>query len=330
MPQDTTIYWDGEGQLPPDVAALPLEQQQQVLALVHKKQDGDYTDASGTYMLLIIFIIAFSLAAIYSNKKTKEQALRIPEPGDGIPDESTQPNALVYTGKNLRFADEIIDAVLMKRFPFYKILDEPGREKFIHRLQKFIALKTFVIHDSSGFKEMPILISATAIQISFGLDKYLLPNFTIFNIYPAEFIGTSPFIRVLIGNVSENTVNLSWLHLLEGFHYPDDGQNVGMHEIAHALYYETFVTQQYVDKCFRDSFASYNELGNKVYVQEKTTAFGLYSRYALKDFQEFWAESVELFFEKPVKLRTVYPDLYEAMSKLLNQDPASCSSQYIT
>jgi hypothetical protein len=47
---------------------------------------------------------------------------------------------------------------------------------------------------------------------------------------------------------------------------------------------------------------------------------GLYSRYAMQDFQEFWAESVEIFFEKPLDLFKKYPNLYYAMRNILNQD----------
>lgn len=331
MPQDTTIYWDGEGQLPPDLARLPMEQQQQVLALVRRQKEDSYSDPTGTYLVLIIFIIAFSLAAIYSNRKTKRliAEVAIPTADQDTTGAPTPEGPLVYTGANLQLPAELLAAVLIKRFSFYRGLDKKEQEKFIERLQRFITSKTFVIHDKSGFREMPILIGATAIQLSFGLDEYLLPNFRVINIFPAEFVGTEPFLRILIGNVSGNTINLSWKHLLEGFQYPADGQNLGMHEIAHALYYQNCVVQQNVDSRFSQGFALFDEPGNKVFELEKTTAFGLYSRYATKDFQEFWAETIELFFEKPAKLKTAYPDLYTAVSRALNQDPAGWSSHYI-
>jgi MtfA peptidase len=50
-------------------------------------------------------------------------------------------------------------------------------------------------------------------------------------------------------------------------------------------------------------------------------ATNLYSEYALRNFQEFWAESIELFFEKPAAMKAAYPQLYNAMQSLLNQDP---------
>ena len=43
--------------------------------------------------------------------------------------------------------------------------------------------------------------------------------------------------------------------------------------------------------------------------------------YAIKDFQEFWAESIEIYFKSPDRLQLHYPELYKALCGLLNQDP---------
>ncbi len=322
MPQDTTIYWDGNSPLPPEIDSLTFEQ---VTASSPGQQEFiNDDDNSGTLFIFLSFTVIIVLVALYNNFLTKQPLKNDKDPDldEGILLPVIQNHLLVYAGNSLKFDDELLEDILIKRFPFYDSLSETDKVKFIKRLRRFIDIKTFIIHDISGFKEMPILISATAIQISFGLDKYLLPNFDTFNIYPKEFLGTHPFVRFLIGNVTGNTINLSWKHFLEGFKYPDDGQNVGMHEIAHALYYQTFVVEKNVDKEFRDTFTDFDSHGNKVYNLEKLDGPGLYSDYAMRDFQEFWAESVEIFFEKPVQMKAVYPGLYATMSDLLNQDPA--------
>jgi Mlc titration factor MtfA (ptsG expression regulator) len=172
------------------------------------------------------------------------------------------------------------------------------------------------------FKEMPILISATAVQLSFGLEKYLLPNFNCIHIYPEEFIGVHPSIRLLEGNVSGHSINLSWKHFLQGFLFPYDGQNVGLHEFAHAYYYQYFETGESVDKTFVASFPDFNNNSSQVLKQEQSPGYDLYSDYGLSNEQEFWAESVELFFEKPIQLKSAYPVLYDALKRLWKQDPA--------
>ena len=107
---------------------------------------------------------------------------------------------------------------------------------------------------------------------------------------------------LLEGNVSGHAINLSWKHFLEGYEDTNDGQNVGLHELAHALYYQTFEVEENVDSNFRDTFNDFNNYGNKVFrpgIENRCN--DLYSEYAVKNFQEFWAESVEIFFEKPLQ-----------------------------
>ncbi len=228
---------------------------------------------------------------------------------------------LTYRGNELEFSEAEMDAVLSRNFPYYGKLDFENKKRFLHRLGKFISRKIFVIHDESGFKEMPILISASAIQISFGLDKYLLPHFSQIHIFPEEFIGYHPTLRILEGNVSGNSVNLSWKHFLNGYQLPDNGQNVGLHEFAHAFYFQYFETGDHVEKDFVETFPLFNAFGNKAFVMEGQSRERLYSDYALRNFHEFWAESIELFFERPADMRQQYEDLYVSICDILDQDP---------
>ncbi|MGZ5134018.1 MAG: zinc-dependent peptidase, partial [Flavitalea sp.] len=48
--------------------------------------------------------------------------------------------------------------------------------------------------------------------------------------------------------------------------------------------------------------------------------------YAGTNYHEFWAVSVEIFFENPIRFRHELPDLYAAISKLLKQDPIVISA----
>jgi len=227
----------------------------------------------------------------------------------------------VYYGDELNFSDRSLDEILTKRFPYYSSLSATDQTKFLERLQNFMANKVFKIHDSNCYNEMPVLISAAAIQLTFGLNKYLLPNFEFIHVYPQEFMRVRPDICFLEGNVSGQAINLSWKHFLDGYADTRDGQNVGLHEMAHALYYQTFVIEENVDNNFRDMYDDFMNDANKVYQTEKTSDGGLYSDYAVRNIQEFWAESAELFFERPSAMRTTYPRLYEKLKSLFNQDP---------
>ena len=229
---------------------------------------------------------------------------------------------LKYNGSNLNFTDIEIDSALNKRFPYYVSIRTVEKERFIHRIKNFIADKIFYIHDESGFKEMPILISASAIQLTFGFKKYLLPYFKNIHVFPEEFFRANDLgICFLAGNVSGNNINISWKHFLKGYQDGTDGQNVGLHELAHALYYQALVVENGVDDDFSGSYHDFENHGNKVFDIEMNPIGGLYSEYANKNFQEFWAESAEIFFERPEELKNLYPDLYQTLKEVFNQDP---------
>lgn len=230
-------------------------------------------------------------------------------------------NCLIYPGDELNFSDEDIISVLTRYLPYFVSLDPDARKKFIGRLDRFIDDKTFRIHDKSGFREMPILISASAVQLSFGLDNYLLPNFKTINIYPEEFVAALPTIHFLEGNVTGHSINISWKYFLRGFQLPEDGENVGLHEMAHAYYYQSFGPCDAKDEKFILAFDKFNICGKVVFQQICKSPDGIYSDYAERNFQEFWAKSAELFFEKPMELRNIYPELYQSICGILKQDP---------
>ena len=335
MPQDT-IFTDNNGSfiVVPDKDSISPEAKQYIQQFIKEQQPENKKDAHADWaalfytigMLVLIWIIIrirdgkskgyVALGSMVNNETDYD----LDENGNPI---EAKPDYLVYEGSELNLSDAEIITILYKRSIYFKGLFETDKEKFVHRLQEFMKRKTFFIHDKSGFKEMPVLISAAAIQVSFGLEKYLLPDFPCIHIFPEEFIATEPTIRFLEGNVSDNCINISWQHFLNGFNNPDDGQNVGLHEMAHAYYFQNVETHNNKDHEFIYTLSKFNNSGNKAFTEEQIPGNDLYSEYAMRNFQEFWAESVELFFEKPANLKTTYPELYAAISDLLNQDPVN-------
>lgn len=188
--------------------------------------------------------------------------------------------------------------------------------------------KYFIIMDEKGFREMPVLASAAAIQLGFGLNDYLLSFYRYIRIFPKEYWSDHSF-DLLAGNVQNNIITVAWNQLLHGFDNGTDGSNVGLHEMSHALYVQKMV----IDKGFAPGFSKHYdcvmEECNEAAQLEKEGRKDLYTSYADKNLQEFWAETVELFFEKPHELHGHYPDVYEAMKLALNQDPRICENPVI-
>jgi len=121
-------------------------------------------------------------------------------------------------------------------------------------------------------------------------------------------------------------VVLSWAHALQGGLNHEDGHNVVIHEFAHQLDSLTGHTdgipilrkgQAYVgwEKAMLDAF---NEHLDRVEAGQET----LIDPYGATGHEEFFAEAIVTFFEKPAALRGEEPALYAQLSELLALDPA--------
>jgi len=228
-------------------------------------------------------------------------------------------NCLVYHGSTLNLEELGIENILLKHQPYYRKLAPELQVRFATRVRSFIQRKHFIIHSDGGYKEMPVLTSAAAVQLTFGLNKYQLPHFEYIRIHIEEYFADNS-LRVLAGHVQGNTITLAWNQFLKDFATEHNGVNVGLHEMAHALYFQHAVADMVKPKAFITHFNEIMEEGAEVYELRKESN-ELYSSYAYTNLQEFWAESVEIFFERPEDMTRCFPEIYETLKELLNQDP---------
>ena len=239
------------------------------------------------------------------------------------------PTDIVVRGRDLKLSREELHHILIKRFPYFQPLNEKARRIFLFRLQQFMQRKIFIIKASEGYREMPVLVSASAVQLTFGLPDFLLLFYRYIRIYPEEFISDD-FTKILAGNVSHFTITVAWNHFLEGYRHEGDGANLGLHEMSHALYFQKVEVEQEYAKGFTRQFQTLYETCHHAFKTEVAGTKNLYSPYAEKNLQEFWAESIELFFEKPVALQEHYPEVFAQMVRLLNQNPVLKESPVIS
>jgi MtfA peptidase len=233
------------------------------------------------------------------------------------------PNIHSFYGDDLDFSEEEISGVLNKHSRYFNKLTEEQKKRFISRLADFLESKAFNFHKGTPYRVMPILISSSAIQFSLGLENYLLPHFETINIYPSEYFFVKEDIHFIEGNVTGTDINISWKNFVDGYKMPDDGQNVGLHEMAHAYYYQNFGPCAHKDEQFIYAFEHFELCGKTVFEQISNGGLGIYPEYGKKNFQEFWAVTIELFFERPSELKTFHSDLYTCLTTLLKQDPTS-------
>ena len=225
----------------------------------------------------------------------------------------------LYKGSQLELRHQEIEAILNKYFIYYRNLDRHLQFKFFDRIIKFMYSKNFLIYSNEPFKEMPVLISAAAVQISFGLEEYELPHYNYIRVHKEEYFADNS-LRVLAGNVQDDCITLAWNQLLKGYYDYEDGNNVGLHEMAHALYFQEIVAEKNVHIDFENHFNELMVDGEGV-LRQKQCPYRLYSDYAFTNLQEFWAVSVELFFERATHLQTAYPKVYTNLQNILKQNP---------
>jgi hypothetical protein len=222
--------------------------------------------------------------------------------------------------KLLRSRQVDFDLLLARYNPYYKSLLPEGRDRFLKRVLQFIENKTFEYIDIEREESMPLLISAAAIQLTFGLDRFQLDYFkTIYIIKDRYTYGINP--TPFEGHVSEDGIYLSWTHFIREFANYSDGENVGLHEMAHALTYVNFTVSDGRDDNFHDTFVNFSAVARPIYERMKSGEKTLLDPYAATSYQEFWAVCVETFFERSLDFKTQLPDLYTALCTLLNQDP---------
>jgi Mlc titration factor MtfA (ptsG expression regulator) len=90
--------------------------------------------------------------------------------------------------------------------------------------------------------------------------------------------------------------------------------------MAHALEYVNFLGLFGGSDGFEEQFMQYKK-SRSHFPTDHNSYMNLFSEQGRSNYHEAWAEGVELFFENPSELNQFYPDLYDLIRRLLNQDP---------
>jgi len=203
---------------------------------------------------------------------------------------------------------------------YYRSLSLDNQARFLRRVMDFMRYKEFKYIDLEPDPMIPLLISAAAVQLTFGLTDFRLDFFEKIYVSGSAY-QVHWHKQAFQGHVSLQGIYLSWDHFFHGYQEYDDGHNVGLHEMAHALTYGAMMGRTTMEKSFRSKFKEYAQAAYPILMRMRNGEDSVLDRYAATNFHEFWAVSIETFFEKPLLLKTCEPALYNALCQLLNQDP---------
>ena len=208
-------------------------------------------------------------------------------------------------------------------FSYFNDLPEESKRMFIRRTHQFRMQKRFHYIGLENNEDTAILVSSSAVQVTFGLSNYNLSYFKdIYILADAYHMDNDD--ELYIGHVAPDGIYLSWKHFLYGYSYKNDNINVAVHEMAHALLHNNFFAQYgTADMHFRMNYEKFSNSTGQILADVITRRRSYLRSYAFSNMHEFWAVSVEAFFENPEGLRANMPDLYDALCRVLNQDPAT-------
>jgi MtfA peptidase len=136
--------------------------------------------------------------------------------------------------------------VLQKYFTYYQRLTENEKTKFERKVCNFLYGKRFIPRDVVEVTlEAKVLIAATAVQLTFGLSNVYLRHFNKILVYPNDYYSVIAR-RFHKGEVNPmfGIIVLSWQSFVDGFIYPNDAVNLGLHEMAHALRLENIIRNE--------------------------------------------------------------------------------------
>ncbi len=222
--------------------------------------------------------------------------------------------------KNFLSQETFYHSVISGHLRFYNRLNLEDQRKFLFRTFLFRRAKRFHYIEVNETAEMPILVSAVAIQLTFGLEKFMLNFFRdIFILKDDYHYGF--YSRPFQGHVDHSGIYLSWDNFMKGVKRLSPNCNVGLHEMGHALTYVNFITQTEEDKHFKKEFKNFSKVARPIFESMQKGVKNILGDYAGTNYHEFWAVSVEVFFENPIRMRHELPELYRAMTRLLRQDP---------
>lgn len=213
-------------------------------------------------------------------------------------------------------------AILRKYCKFYRGLASSQKTNFEKRVQYFIKSKTFV---PRGFDqvtgEMKVLISATAIQLIYGFPDIYLSHFKHILIYPDNYYST---INKMYHQGEVNPLNklivLSWKSFMRGMIEENDGINLGLHEMAHAIRLENIIRNDEYNFLDHSVLSQWEKLASEEMGRIRNGDQSIFREYGSTSEEEFFAVAVENFFERPALFRQYHQSLYLVLSQLLKQN----------
>jgi MtfA peptidase len=227
---------------------------------------------------------------------------------------------------------------------FFRRLSGSDRAELLGHIQVFLTEKRF--EGCGGFTvtdEVRVTIAAQACLLLLHRKTDYFPELLTILIYPLAYmveekrqIGENLWEEGTVSRLGETgrrmgSLVLSWDAVKYGAADPSDGKNVVLHEFAHQLDFENHAVDGVPALATREQRLAWAGVMRSEFASlraaDQSGIPTLLDTYGARDAAEFFAVSVEAFFERPYALRAGHPKLYAELQKYFRQEPVEFSAE---
>jgi Mlc titration factor MtfA (ptsG expression regulator) len=235
-------------------------------------------------------------------------------------------------------------ALIQRHVVFFRRLSARDRAELLGHVQVFLAEKRF--EGCGGFTitgEVRVTIAAQACLLLLHRKTDYFPGLLTILVYPLTYmveekrqVGEHLWQEGPVSRLGETgrrmgSLVLSWGAVKHGAADPSDGKNVVLHEFAHQLDYENHAADGVPGLATREQQLAWSEVMRTEFASlraaDETGIPTLLDIYGATNPAEFFAVSVEAFFERPRALRARHPKLYAELQNYFQQDPVEFSAE---
>jgi Mlc titration factor MtfA (ptsG expression regulator) len=234
--------------------------------------------------------------------------------------------------------------LIQRHVAFFHKLSAGDRAELLGHIQVFLAEKRF--EGCGGFAitdEVRVTIAAQACLLLLHRRTDYFPQLVTILVYPLTYmaeekrqIGEHLWEEGSVARLGETgrrmgSLVLSWGAVKHNAADPSDGKNVVLHEFAHQLDFENDASDGVPGLATREQQLTWAEVMRSEYASLRAADEGgiptLLDTYGATNPVEFFAVSVEAFFEQPRALRAQHPKLYAELRRYFQQDPVEFSAE---
>ncbi len=234
--------------------------------------------------------------------------------------------------------------LIQRHVVFFSKLSASDRAELLGHIQVFLAEKRF--EGCGGFAitdEVRVTIAAQACLLLLHRETDYFPGLLTILVYPLTYmaeekrqVGEHVWEEGTVGRLGETgrrmgSLVLAWGAVKHGAADPSDAKNVVLHEFAHQLDFENHAADGVPALATSEEQLAWSEVMRSEFASlraaDESGIPTLLDTYGATNPVEFFAVSVEAFFEQPRVLRSYHPKLYAELQNYFRQDPVEYSAE---